>query len=287
MKAIIPYCYAFYYPFKKILSCVLDNCHIISFRIFGKILIFLFVLWSTPDLFAQQERNQKSGSLKGEVEDKDLIFIQNLNTGEKTFATIKGAFQIDIGINDVVLVYASHIKVLRLRVGASLLTKDVIEIPIEAKINKLQEVVVTETIERDSITSQSLGIIQHKIPVLTKPQRVLKEAEAGKWGNIAPWKGPFAFNLYKFLNRTLARKRLLKLRQIAAVEKEQMYIDHAYGQIDSLFFAEELKLPFDQWYQFVYYCVQDPEFEKESKNLLTYKYYFTKKKEQFIRLQKD
>ncbi|MCV6629576.1 MAG: hypothetical protein OIF50_06925 [Flavobacteriaceae bacterium] len=213
--------------------------------------------------------------------------MQNLHTSEKVFADADGSFRMLVKGGDVLLLYATHIVSKKIRISAIQLEHLPLRIPVEVKINYLKEVVVTKTIQRDTISAKSLGIINKNIPISTKAERKLKDAEGGKWGNIAPWKGPITINLHKLLNHTLARKHLKYKRKVAAVESEILMINRTVKNIDSLFFADELELEPQFWYNFIYYCAQDPNFLQESSNPLTAKYYFLRMKNAYLEERKD
>lgn len=214
--------------------------------------------------------NSQTANLKGQVEandELDGIHILNISAEEYTITNLKGAFEINIQVNDTILVSSVQYIPKTIVVTQDLIVSKFIIIKLEDRVNELDEVIVGKVLTGDlrsdiensdvkaDINFYDVGIPGYTGKPKTQKERRLLEADAGKYvyyyGLVA------TINIHKILNRISGRTKKLKL--LVRLEEQDDCMEKVIAEFSNELFGhieleEELKT------EFFYYASEDPEF---------------------------
>lgn len=228
---------------------------------YGSILFFCVTISS----FAQNV------SLSGKVyvtADPEGIHVINKTSKKATTTDILGAFIIRAKENDTIVFSGVQYKIHSIIVGKEMIESKVAKVFLLENINQLDEVVVGKVLTGDllsdienseakaKINFYDVGIPGNKGKPKTKSERLL--AEAGEFKPImllGILGGGLPLN--PILNGISGRTKMLKNRVKLEARDELMF--RVSAKFSKALFAER---PLDQslWYDYFYFCSEDPEF---------------------------
>jgi len=197
-----------------------------------------FFLFSISLSFSQSKTIK--GIVKAENASVEGIHVLNLVTEKATITDANGVFFIDVSEDDLLVFSAVHLHYWRKSISKEILQSGLIEIQMTAKVNELDEVVVSEN---SKITAQSVGVINYKPKSYSPAERRLFTANSGL--------------LDPLLNWISGRTKLLKKE--LEIEKRERALARLSAFFPNTFFKENLKIPEEYIEGFKYYAVEDQE----------------------------
>jgi len=231
----------------------------------------LFLLFGFFSLKAQDSRVLLNGNIKSFTDEVQDVTVQNISSGKGTISDGYGFFSIAVQQNDSIVFSAVQFKKKILVVNAAMLQSERIIVTLEEANNELDEVVVmpynlTGDLAKDMKTQNvmvaaTLGLPNAYVKKKTQSERLLAEADGGKWIKSAGagYGGAGgSVNLHKILNRISGRTKMLKKR--VARDKKNVVIEDLFNFFPDSVIRTELKIPEGRVYEFVYFCEADSNF---------------------------
>ncbi|AWM14065.1 hypothetical protein NHF50_09385 [Flavobacterium sp. NRK F10] len=240
-----------------------------------KILLLLFLVQFS---FAQH-----NFILKGKIVSQSYQ-LEGINVVNQTqdigVATQRGGyFTIEAKVNDTIIFSAINLRGTMHVVTEEDQTKELLFVPMEALVNQLNEVVLTEY---KSITTESLGIIPKGMRSYTPAERKLKQATGGD--NQYGLNSSVSFDA--ILNGISGRTRMLKKE--LEVEKREMLLENVKLDYSEEYLTKNLNIPGELVEGFLYYLIEDREFVAayRSDNKTMCEFVLNKVASRFLELQK-
>ena len=251
--------------------------------------MFLFPLTS---IYSQDGTSIIYGNVKSSDSDVVGIHVLNMTRHKATITDSFGHFKLAVQVNDTLLFSAVQLKKKYLVISREMISSNRILIPLEELVNELDEVVVrpynlTGDIEKDiealnitpTVSASSLGLPNANVRVITQNERLLFEADHGKFVDLyGHYFGlGIVINVHKILNSVSGRTQKLKKQVIKDDENEINKEIRSFFK-DSLYILD-LKIPESKIDEFFYFCQVDSNFQNlaESKNPLEIWEFFKKK----------
>lgn len=223
-----------------------------------KHLLLFFLLTYTTLLSAQNERELKGKLVAENNGDVESISIANLTTEKQVLSRKDGTFTIVAAVGDV-LQFSS------IQYGEKKMTLKEIDFGTEellvkmvAKVNQLSEVYI----EKNHITSESLGLVSPGQKKYTPAERKLKTAGDFKpiqLLNILGGALPFDPIINKISGKTKRLKKELD------VEGRELMMDRLKGWFEESYLTGELKIPQENIDGFWMYTMDDVGFNNAVK----------------------
>lgn len=205
-----------------------------------KNILFFILLLISITTFAQ-ERKTLYGRVVSDMENTGIpnVFVINKTTGTETKTDVRGNFHIPAKAGDKLAVYSTNTGVRDFAVPQNAFAENPFIVSVSVKAYELNEVVI----EKDTITSESLGLASPDQKRLTPAERKLYTAQSGVDGLI---------------NAISGRTKMLK-RAVETEKKEKLLeqIDYIYTEEEII---TELKIPAEYVGGFLYYIVEDSKF---------------------------
>ncbi|WP_394749618.1 carboxypeptidase-like regulatory domain-containing protein [Spongiimicrobium salis] len=204
-------------------------------------------------------------SLRGQItsETKDVSDIHVINSTSKT-ATIsdsKGMFSISVKRNDTIWFSAIQYKRTFLIVDQKVWDSEGITVPMEEANVELNEVVVrpynlSGNIEADIqnlkigpvITASTLGLPNANVKPLTKNERNLFTAMTEQ-------------GLHRLLDEITGHNK--RLRKLVSQDENELRIKTAREFYPDSIYSQQLKIPSEKIYDFIYFCAVDSTFKEQ------------------------
>ncbi|WP_333695298.1 hypothetical protein [Flavobacterium sp.] len=180
------------------------------------------------------------GVVKAENASVEGIHVLNLVTEKATITDANGVFYIEVSEDDLLVFSAVHLHYWRKSISKEIFQTGFIEIQMTAKVNELDEVVVSDY---SKVTAQSVGVINYKPKSFTPAERRLYTANSGL--------------LDPLLNWISGRTKLLKKE--LEIEKREKALARLSAFFPNTYFKDTLKIPEDYIEGFKYYAVEDKE----------------------------
>lgn len=249
-----------------------------SFRILRNLLVVMAILLSC-NLFSQEV------NLKGKIgttEDIDVegINIYNLSTSKGTVTNVMGEFQIVVSINDSLAISAVHIQDKKIVIGAEQVKTKKIVINLSEKMNALSTVTIHRPLTgylasdaniipvKESITAKSMGLPNADLPKLTKSQRQLYTATTG----------PVDILVNALSGRTKMLKKQIELEKIAVLTLALL------DKFPETYFTDGLKINKLEVYSFIFFCEDDPDYQRVMKrNSMDIIEFLEKKSQEYLK----
>ncbi|WP_271765457.1 carboxypeptidase-like regulatory domain-containing protein [Aquimarina algiphila] len=243
------------------------------FKIFGLLLVSL----TSSIGCAQEHVEELIGKVQSLNHDISNVLIINLNNKKTTITNAKGLFKLEVNVNDTLQFSAVHYSTKEIMVTKAMLHQKMIFIDLQEKVIDLDEVTIqphnlTGNIHLDAqrfdskpvINSSSLGLPQAKVKVKTKNERLLFEADDGKFVKLqgSPFGVGITVNTHKIMNRISGKTKALKNRLVL---DEHIKIEK---QIANMFptvaYSKELGIPQTHIEDFLSFCIHQTDFPKPS-----------------------
>lgn len=245
--------------------------------ILKKHITFLVLLFLGMVLVAQDNSIKIEGRVYSEDGDVASTHILNISIQRFTIANANGFFSIPVRVNDTLVFSAVQFKRKQLVINKENIRQKILVVPLEEALTELDEVVVTPynlkgELDRDVkrlkiepiVTSSTLGLPNAYVKVKTQNERILAEADSGRFVELGHYSLDSTFNptvvinLHKILNRISGRTKQLK--KFVATDKEIALLNKVKGFYPSYVYEHELKIPKDRLNDFMYFCEVDSLF---------------------------
>ncbi|WP_047419276.1 hypothetical protein [Cellulophaga sp. Hel_I_12] len=231
----------------------------------------IFLLFAVFTAKAQDSRVLLNGNIKSFTDEVQDVTVQNISSGKGTISDGYGFFAIAVQANDSIVFSAVQFKKKTLVVHTAMLQSQRIIVTLEEANNELDEIIVmpynlTGDLAKDMktqnvVVAATLGLPNAYVKKKTQSERLLAEADGGKWIKSAGagYGGAGgAVNLHKILNRISGRTKMLKKR--VARDKKNVVIEDLFNFFSDTLIRTELKIPEVRGYEFLYFCEADSTF---------------------------
>lgn len=250
---------------------------------------------------------QKEISLKGQVLNSENnisdILVTNLNSNKTTITDYKGNFIIEVKLNDTIQLRAFQFISKKIIVSDSIFSQKNVTIQLKENVIELDEVTISsyklfgnlaydiKSIKlKPTVTASSLGLPNADVKPLTQNERLLAEADSGKWlyfyekDSIYTYRPTLIINLHKIINRISGRTR--NMRERVADDKELKITNEIRNIYSEQTLSNEFNIPKAKIKLFFEYCEGQPDFSKlsENKNPFEIWEYFKTKSIEFRKL---
>ncbi|WP_423998543.1 hypothetical protein [Maribacter sp. IgM3_T14_3] len=251
--------------------------------------IFLLVAILASFLgFGQDKSTLLNGKVSSSKNDVSNVLIVNLNSKKSTITDSLGLFSIEVKLKDSVRITAVQYLPKEIVISESHINSSLITIQLIDNIIDLNEVTVTPynltgEIDRDidrlqiepTVTSYSLGLQNADVTKMTQSERLLQEADRGKYvslqtmdeygklNEILSYVGlSVKVNTHKIMNKVSGRTRsleeMVERDQNMNLEKEIIY------KFSKQTIAENFDIPESNVNGFLTYCLSQPDFNELS-----------------------
>ena len=247
--------------------------------------VFIF---ATYVVHSQEKIVTLSGKVQNFMNEVSDVLVVNLNTEKSTITDTQGFFKLDVKLHDSIKFSSIQYISKKISVTDSILNQHIIIVDLVEKVIKLDSVTVTPynltgNINTDVngfhlkpvITASSLGLPNSDIELMTHSERLLLEADRGKFGRLATIDdygklahiaGYLSFsviiNTHKIMNRASGRTKALKNR----VARDRNLI--LENKIKALFLKETIsdafKIPESNIDGFFIFCAAQEDFQQLS-----------------------
>lgn len=273
--------------------------------------IFLFAAVLASFLgFGQDNAILLKGKVTSSKNDITNVLVVNLNSKKSTITDSLGLFSIEVKLKDSLRIRAVQYLPKDIVISKSHMNSSMITIQLIDNIIDLNEVTVTPynltgDIDRDidrlhlepTVTSYSLGLQNADVTKMTQSERLLQEADRGKYvslqtmdeygklNEILSYVGlSVKVNTHKIMNRfsgrTKSLEEMVKRDENMALEKEIIY------KFSKQTIAEQFNIPESNVNGFLTYCLSQPDFNdlSNSRNMSEIWTYLETKSTDFKRL---
>lgn len=273
--------------------------------------IFLFAAVLASFLgFGQDNAILLKGKVTSSKNDISNVLVVNLNSKKSTITDSLGLFSIEVKLKDSLRIRAVQYLPKDIVISKSHMNSSMITIQLIDNIIDLNEVTVTPynltgDIDRDidrlhlepTVTSYSLGLQNADVTKMTQSERLLQEADRGKYvslqtmdeygklNEILSYVGlSVKVNTHKIMNRfsgrTKSLEEMVKRDENMALEKEIIY------KFSKQTIAEQFNIPESNVNGFLTYCLSQPDFNdlSNSRNMSEIWTYLETKSTDFKRL---
>ena len=247
--------------------------------------IFLLVAVLASFLgFGQDNSTLLNGKVSSSKNDVSNVLIVNLNSKRSTITDSLGLFSIEVKLKDSVRITAVQYLPKEIVISESHINSSLITIQLIDNIIDLNEVTVTPynltgEIDRDidrlhiepTVTSYSLGLQNADVTKMTQSERLLQEADRGKYvslqtmdeygklNEILSYVGlSVKVNTHKIMNkvsgRTNSLEEMVERDQNMNLEKEIIY------KFSKRTIAENFDIPESNVNGFLTFCLSQPDF---------------------------
>ena len=223
--------------------------------------------------YGQDDAIQLKGRVKSLSNDVSNVLVINLSSKKSTITDTLGLFTIAVKLGDPIRFSAVQYLAKQIIVTDSILNKGKVLVNLEEKVINLDEVMVTpynltgnidHDIERLGIkpivTSSSLALPNADIEVVTQSERLLLEADSGKY--VYYYGIALIINLHKIMNRTSGRTKsfedMVARDEIMAIEKEII------AKFSKETMSMDFDIPIENIDGFLTYCLSQTDFPELS-----------------------
>lgn len=247
---------------------------------------FFFTLLAISSFsgFGQEITTALEGRVKSLRNDVSNILIVNLNSKESTITDNLGQFTIEVRLKDTLQITAVQYVTSKITITDAIFAKNSVVITLLENVINLKEVTVTPynltgkidlDIERlglePTVTSSSLGLPNADIEVMSQSERLLLEADRGKYvrlgtmddhGKLIQILGyatiSVIINTHKIMNRASGRTKSLEER---VARDEQMTMEkEIITKFSKQTIAETFDIPLTHVDGFLTYCMSQTDF---------------------------
>nr|WP_298927368.1 hypothetical protein [uncultured Allomuricauda sp.] len=278
----------------------------IKLRFLTLILVLLFSFSYSG--FGQETIVTLNGKVKSSSNDVSDVLVVNLSSQKSTITNNEGAFSIEAKLNDSIQFTAVQYLTKKIMVTNTILNTSLMLIHLVDNIVKLDEVTVmpyslSGNIDLDIkrigngpvTTASSLKLPNSNVQVITHKERLLLEADRGKFikGGIQldtlfffPIVGLYMnLNVHKTLNYISGRTK--KLKEIVSVDEDIKMEKKIISMFSKKTISEESGIPLENIDGFLTFCISQEDFSNLSSagNSFEVWKYLMAKSEEFKRNQ--
>ena len=210
------------------------------------------------------------GTVTSKSKDVTGVTIQNISSLKASITDDKGDFSIKVSLNDTLVFSAVQFKRKVLLVNNTIFNTAFIIVNLEEFVNELQEVIVQPfnlsgslgsdvtklTLEKD-VSAEALGLPNADVRIISQSENKLNDADHGKFAYF--YVIALVINLNKVMNRINGKTQMLKKR--IAFDKAYENIKEVEESFMDSLLIEHLKIPKENFYDFIYFCESDESFK--------------------------
>lgn len=214
------------------------------------IVYFLFISsfsFSQETFLLQGKIYSQSSYLEG-------ITVFNTTQNKGVYSLSDGSFSITVKEKDTLIFTAIHLKK-REYIVAKKDKKQKVKIPMEVKVNQLDEITFTEY---KSISPESLGIIPKGMKTFTPAERRLRAAGKFRW--YSPLLIPLGGMSVDGLINSISGKTT-ELEKELEIEKKELLLEKLQLKYSKEYMVTHFKIPEDYVNGFFYYLIESNEFK--------------------------
>ncbi len=223
--------------------------------------------------FSQEKATLLTGRVKSLNNDVSNILIVNLNSKKSTITNSIGNFTITVRSRDSILFTAVQYQTKKIVITDSILEQKTVLVNLAENPINLEEVVVTpynlsgklsldlENLNlKPIVTSATLGLPNANLDVLTKNERLLFEADGGKY--VYYYGIALVINLHKIMNKASGRTKSL---QDLIVRDEKLEVEkEIIANFARKTMSEYFEIPETNIDGFLTYCISQQGFSELS-----------------------
>ncbi len=234
----------------------------------------LLYVFLTPTFNFGQERVIK-GKVQNLNNDVANVLVVNLNSRQSTITDSLGLFHIKAKLKDSIRFTAVQYLTKEIIITDKMLLKNLLTVNLIENVINLNEVTVTPynligKIDRDikkldvkpTVTSSSLGLPNANIYVMTQSERLLFEADRGKY--IYFYGMAMVINTHKIMNRVSGRTKSLKER--VNRDENMELIREIITKFSKKTISESFNIPEVNLDGFFTYCLSQKDFSELSQS---------------------
>ena len=201
--------------------------------------------------------------------DETAIHIYNTTAGNGTINSPSGDFKINVNLKDTLVFTSIQYEIQIIIINPEIFQKSFLLVQLKEKVNMLGEVHLSnirltgnlkEDLNSLPIFNQADVGFPYPKKMMTITERRIHSPRSSAMGHL--------FNFFS------ARDE--KLEEILKIEKDNILLQKAIGAVSISFYTEQLEIPEDQIKNFIYYCMDNPNFHlllTPQKGLELIKYY--------------
>ena len=230
-------------------------------------LFILFFIFVSLSCFSQQ-RERLEGKILADSLNGAAINILNLSSGMGTTNNEAGDFQIAARVEDTLYFSSIQYETREIVISEDLLKKDFLGVMLKEKLNELDGVNISNiTLEGNlntdldkiyTFTQADMGFPMSDVPKPTSIERKLHTASGIQKDSKENPPGMVNVSLDGILNEMNGRSDML--RKAAANEDLSQLVDKGVAAMPVTFFIEDLAIPEEYIWDFIYYCARNPNF---------------------------
>ncbi|MGC1516881.1 MAG: hypothetical protein WA810_15010 [Maribacter sp.] len=244
----------------------------------------LLLVFASYSLNGQEDRIQLNGSIKSMNNDVYDVLVVNKNTNTSTISDTLGVFKIPVRIGDSLQFTSVQYLPKNIRITNAIINQKNIVVDLTDKVINLREVTVTPynltgTLDLDLdrlglknvVTSSTLGLPNANIDKMTQGERLLLEADRGKYIRFATIEDrgklnqalsylfpAVIINTHKIMNRVSGRTKSLEDR---VARDEKMEFENALiAKFSKETLSQEFGIPRSAIDGFLTYCMSQNDF---------------------------
>lgn len=251
--------------------------------------MLLFIPLTCYTGFSQENTTLLNGRVKSLNNDVSNVLIVNLNSKRSTITDTLGFFTIEVELRDFIRFTAVQYLTKEIIITDTIFNQNSITVNLAENVINLNEVMVTPynltgkidlDIERLGIkpvvTSSSLGLPNADVEVMTQSERLLLEADRGKYVRLATIEDRgkllevlgFAtlsviINTHKIMNRVSGRTK--SFEEMAARDKNMAIEKEIIAKFSKKAMSENFDIPETNIDAFLTYCLFQTGFSELSK----------------------
>jgi len=252
-------------------------------------LLLLIILLTSLKGFGQENSKNLNGRIKSLKNDVSDVLIINLNSKKSTITDSLGLFTIEVKLKDSLQITAVQYQTKIISITDTIFIKRLVIINLLENVINLNEVTVTPynltgNIDLDidrlgnkpAVTSSSLGLPNADVEVMTQSERLLLEADRGKYirlqttedyGKIVQILGyatlTVIINTHKIMNRASGRTK--SLEDMVARDENMAMEKEIFAKFSKKSMSENFDIPETSIDGFLTYCLSQTDFLELSK----------------------
>lgn len=251
--------------------------------------MLLCILPVSYKALSQENSRLINGRVISPKNDVSNVLIINLNSKKSAITDSLGLFTIEAQLRDLIRFTSVQYISKEIVITDSIFLKNFMDVHLEENVIPLNEVIVTphsltgniaqdlrKITTKPSITAAYLRLPQADVKVKTKNERLLLEADRGKFAKMqgSPFGVGVIFNIHKILNRISGKTKALKYRLVLDKnDKTRKQIVNLFSRKD---LSEELGIPEIHIDNFLTFCLIQADFPKTSNALQVWEYFKNK-----------
>ncbi|MDV7140163.1 hypothetical protein R3X28_14825 [Maribacter sp. TH_r10] len=248
--------------------------------------LLLIILTSISGMGQERPRILK-GAVKSLRNDVSNLLIVNLNSKKSTITDTLGLFSIEVKLKDTLQVSAVQYQTKEFIITDTIINQNLVVINLSENVINLNEVTVTPynltgkidlDIERlglkPVVTSSSLGLPNANIEVMTQSERLLLEADRGKY--VYYYGIALVINTHKIMNKLSGRTK--SFEDMIARDENMELEKKIISKFSKKTLSESFDIPEANIDGFLTYCLIQEDFPSLSNKSTTevWKYLKTK-----------